>query len=80
MLPTDSPDLRKSLLNMVVSPMLWARHKPDRFDMWSAGMVMLQLGLPTTRTDRGLKQFNATYGSKWVRRTALEWPGGSACA
>lgn len=36
-LPTDSPHLAKSMLKMAISPVLWAQHKPDRFDMWSAG-------------------------------------------
>lgn len=26
-----SPEISKSLLQMAVSPMLWAKHKPDRF-------------------------------------------------
>jgi hypothetical protein len=28
---------------MALSPMLWAQHKPDRFDSWSAGIVLLQV-------------------------------------
>ena len=36
-LPTDSPDLAKTLISAAISPVLWARHKPDRFDTWSAG-------------------------------------------
>lgn len=37
-MPTDSPHLAKQgLLKMAISPMLWAKHKPDRFDTWSAG-------------------------------------------
>ena len=39
MLPTDSPDLAKNVLSLAISPMLWAKHKPDRFDMWSAGVL-----------------------------------------
>lgn len=44
-LPTDSPHLAKSAFAMALSPMLWAQHKPDRFDSWSAGIVLLQVGL-----------------------------------
>lgn len=44
-LPTDSPTISSSLLQMAASPVLWARHKPDRFDMWSVGVVMLQVGV-----------------------------------
>lgn len=43
MLPTDSPHLAKSAFAMALSPMLWAQHKPDRFDSWSAGIVLLQV-------------------------------------
>jgi hypothetical protein len=42
-LPTDSPHLAKSAFAMALSPMLWAQHKPDRFDSWSAGIVLLQV-------------------------------------
>jgi hypothetical protein len=49
---------------MAVSPMLWARHKPDRFDMWSLGIIMLQIAVPTMRYDRGLKQFNSSYANR----------------
>ena len=59
-----SPSISESLLQQAVSPMLWARHKPDRFDMWSAGIVLLQLAVPTMRYDRGLKQFNAQFGER----------------
>jgi hypothetical protein len=41
--------------------MLWAQHKPDRFDSWSAGIVMLQLCLPPLRTPRGLNLFKVEY-------------------
>lgn len=36
-LPTDSPQLSKQFFKMAISPVMWARHKPDRFDTWSAG-------------------------------------------
>ncbi|KAG2490289.1 hypothetical protein HYH03_011241 [Edaphochlamys debaryana] len=66
-LPTDSPHIAKQagLLKLAISPMLWAKHKPDRFDTWSAGMVMLQLAIPAMRNDRALKAFNTTYGPKY---------------
>eukprot|EP00983_Pelagomonas_calceolata_P006474 212800-Pelagomonas_calceolata.AAC.1 len=63
-LPTDSPHLSKSALRLAISPMLWAQCKPDRFDSWSAGITFLQLCIPYLRTDRGLKNFNNTYGPK----------------
>jgi hypothetical protein len=48
-LPTDSPHLAKSAFAMALSPMLWAQHKPDRFDSWSAGIVLLQASQQRTR-------------------------------
>lgn len=48
-LPTDSPHLAKSAFAMALSPMLWAQHKPDRFDSWSAGIVLLQASQQCTR-------------------------------
>ena len=33
-------------------------HKPDRFDMYSAGIVLMQLALPSLRTNSGLQGFN----------------------
>ena len=37
-MPTDSPDIRNSLLARAMTPLLWAKHRPDRFDSWSAGV------------------------------------------
>ena len=42
-LPTNSPLLSKSALKMALSPMLWTQHKPDRFDVWSAGGAQCHL-------------------------------------
>lgn len=51
---------------MASSPVLWARHKPDRFDSWSAGICLLQMSLPSLRSDRGLSTlFNGIYGSRF---------------
>jgi len=38
-MPTDSPHLAKQLkpLAVAMSPMLWSRFKPDRFDSYSTG-------------------------------------------
>eukprot|EP00798_Chlamydomonas_sp_ICE-L_P012483 gene12483-15693_t len=65
-LPTDGPDLSQTgSLRGVLSPMLWAMHKPDRFDSWSAGIVLLQLAIPSMRSAGGLRAFNAAYGQKF---------------
>jgi hypothetical protein len=81
-LPTDSPHLAKSLLAQAMSPVLWARHHPDRFDSWSAGIVLLCLTLPQLRSDEGLAAFlnefeRADYDlDAWRQR--CRWAGGAA--
>lgn len=39
---------------LVLSPILWQLNLPDRFDMWSAGLVLLQMCLPSLRPDNSL--------------------------
>lgn len=41
-MPTDAPHLSKhGALAMAMSPLLWQRFKPDRFDSYSAGTALL---------------------------------------
>lgn len=58
-LPMDVPDLAKqnALQKAMLVPMLWMRHKPDRFDVYGAGLILMQLCCPWMRSDRGLKEF-----------------------
>lgn len=42
---------------LAVSPMLWARHQPDRFDIYGAGLVLMQLAIPEIRSEVSLKSF-----------------------
>lgn len=43
-MPTDAPHLsRHGAFAMAMSPLLWQRFKPDRFDSYSAGMALLLL-------------------------------------
>jgi serine/threonine protein kinase len=61
-LPTTAVDLSSlSLAALAVSPVLWAAHKPDRFDSWSAGVVLLQLALPSMRSAKALANFRDEY-------------------
>lgn len=58
-MPTDAPHLSKhGALAMAMSPLLWQRFKPDRFDSYSAGLVLMQLSIAKLRTGNGLKAFN----------------------
>jgi len=60
-LPTTSPDLSKqsSIVSMAISPLLWSRHLPDRFDTYSIGVILMQLAVPSLRSEQGLRSFNA---------------------
>ena len=60
-MPVDSPHLQKrgALASMAMSPVLWAKNQPDKFDAYSAGIILLQLAVPCLRKDRNLKSFNA---------------------
>ena len=44
-LPTDAPHLGDAgtRLRTVMTPLLWSQHKPDCFDTYSAGVVLMQL-------------------------------------
>ena len=56
----DAPDIRKLFgpVALAAGSAAWVQHKPDRFDMYSAGVVMMQLALPSLRTNSGLITFN----------------------
>ena len=61
LIPIDhAPDLAASAAPMALAlgASAWARYQPDRFDIYSAGVVFMQLCLPALRSDRGLKAFN----------------------
>ena len=61
LIPTeDAPDLRKLLgpLAYAAGSAAWVKYLPDRFDSYSAGIVLMQLALPSLRTNRGLASFN----------------------
>lgn len=59
-MPVDSPHLQEkgAFASMAMSPVLWAKNQPDKFDAYSAGIILLQLAVPCLRKDRNLKSFN----------------------
>jgi serine/threonine protein kinase len=78
-LPTDAPHLAKTAapFAMVMSPVLWQQHRPDCFDTFSAGVVLLQLGLPFLRSQSTLKNWRTTFArcgydvNEWKARASL---------
>lgn len=55
---TQTPRAPPAPLAALLSPVLWQLEKPDRFDMYSAGMVLLQMAFPSLRSDSQLIAFN----------------------
>merc|ERR1712227_1068376 len=55
---TSTPRAPPTPLAALLSPVLWQLNKPDRFDMYSAGMVMLQMVFPNLRNDNAIFSFN----------------------
>ena len=80
-LPTDAPDLARQagMVSQAMSPLLWARFMPDRFDMYSAGLIMAQLAVPALRSEGALRGFTrslrrADYDlEKWRRRSGRQF-------
>ena len=80
-LPTDAPDLARQagVVSQAMSPLLWARFMPDRFDMYSAGLIMAQLAVPALRSEGALRGFTrslrrADYDlEKWRRRSGRQF-------
>ncbi|CAN1143704.1 Serine/threonine-protein kinase STN8, chloroplastic [Linum perenne] len=57
-LPDDTPSPPPEPIAALFSPILWQLNSPDLFDMYSAGVVLLQMAIPTLRSTSGLKNFN----------------------
>ncbi|XP_010553160.1 PREDICTED: serine/threonine-protein kinase STN8, chloroplastic [Tarenaya hassleriana] len=74
-LPEETPSPPPEPIAAMLSPLLWQLNCPDLFDMYSAGIVLLQMAIPSIRSSAGLKNFNAEIKSveydlnKWRERT-----------
>lgn len=42
----------------LLSPILWQMEHPDKFDMYSMGIMLLQMAFPNLRSDNSLIAFN----------------------
>jgi serine/threonine protein kinase len=60
---TSTPRAPPTPLAALLSPVLWQLNKPDRFDMYSAGMVLIQMVFPSLRNDNALFAFNKRLAS-----------------
>jgi serine/threonine protein kinase len=74
-LPEETPSPPPEPIAALLSPILWQLNSPDLFDMYSAGIVLLQMAVPTLRSTAGLKNFNLEIKSveydlnRWRERT-----------
>ncbi|KAK7287027.1 hypothetical protein RJT34_22441 [Clitoria ternatea] len=57
-LPEETPSPPPEPIAAFLSPILWQLNSPDLFDMYSAGIVLLQIAIPTLRSPAALKNFN----------------------
>ncbi|KAG6620273.1 hypothetical protein I3842_Q071700 [Carya illinoinensis] len=55
---TQTPSAPSAPVATALSPVLWQMNLPDRFDIYSAGLIFLQMAFPALRSDSGLIQFN----------------------
>ncbi|XP_022775816.1 serine/threonine-protein kinase STN7, chloroplastic isoform X2 [Durio zibethinus] len=55
---TQTPSAPSAPVATALSPVLWQMNLPDRFDIYSAGLIFLQMAFPSFRTDSALIQFN----------------------
>ncbi|VVB12789.1 unnamed protein product [Arabis nemorensis] len=74
-LPEETPSPPPEPIAALLSPILWQLNSPDLFDMYSAGIVLLQMAVPTLRSSASLKNFNLEIKSveydlkRWRDRT-----------
>lgn len=55
---TQTPSAPPPPVAAALSPVLWQMNLPDRFDLYSAGLIFLQMVFPSLRSDSGIIQFN----------------------
>ncbi|CAI0552578.1 unnamed protein product [Linum tenue] len=55
---TQTPSAPSAPVATALSPVLWQLNLPDRFDIYSTGLMFLQMAFPGLRTDSSLIQFN----------------------
>lgn len=55
---TQTPSAPPAIIAAALSPVLWQMNLPDRFDIYSLGLIYLQMAFPNLRSDSGLISFN----------------------
>jgi len=62
---TRTPKAPPPPIAVFLSPVLWQMNSPDRFDIYSAGMSMLQMVFAPLRSDNALIVFNRRMRKEW---------------
>ncbi|KAF3321860.1 serine/threonine-protein kinase STN8 [Carex littledalei] len=58
-MPEETPSPPPEPIAAILSPIIWQLNSPDLFDMYSAGIVLMQMAVPTLRSSAALKAFNS---------------------
>ncbi|KAG0475393.1 hypothetical protein HPP92_015079 [Vanilla planifolia] len=58
-LPQETPNPPAEPIAATLSPVLWLLNCPDLFDMYSAGIILMQMAVPSLRSTAALKNFNS---------------------
>lgn len=80
---TQTPEPPPTPVALALSPALWQLNLPDRFDSYSAGVTLLQMCLPTLRSDNNLIAFrkkleeNGESLSQWRQELPPRWFSGA---
>jgi len=54
---TRTPDAPPLVIAALLSPVLWQLNRPDKFDMYAVGMMLMQMAFPNLRTDSQIIAF-----------------------
>lgn len=74
-MPEETPKPPPEPVAALLSPFLWQLNSPDLFDTYSAGIVLMQMAVPSLRSTAGLKNFNMELNAvgydlnKWREKT-----------
>ncbi|XP_020584407.1 serine/threonine-protein kinase STN8, chloroplastic [Phalaenopsis equestris] len=69
-LPEETPTPPEPIA-AILSPVLWQLNSPDLFDTYSAGIILMQMAVPSLRSAAALKNFNSEL--KAVGHNLIKW-------
>eukprot|EP00240_Pyramimonas_obovata_P000541 CAMPEP_0118921504 /NCGR_PEP_ID=MMETSP1169-20130426/754_1 /TAXON_ID=36882 /ORGANISM="Pyramimonas obovata, Strain CCMP722" /LENGTH=538 /DNA_ID=CAMNT_0006862233 /DNA_START=234 /DNA_END=1850 /DNA_ORIENTATION=- len=54
---TSTPLAPPLVIAALLAPVLWGLNRPDKFDMYAAGLILMQMAFPSLRSDNNLIAF-----------------------